>query len=126
MLRQQVRHSVDHGATIASGSLDIPLVLGGNNASFFEPIVLENINPQCKAYSEEHFGPVFSLFSVKNEQEAIQLANVTEYGLGAALFTKDVAEAERMARQLDAGMIYVNDFVQSQSDVPGGGVKNSG
>ena len=63
---------------------------------------------------------------VKSEEEAIELANVTEFGLGAALFTKDIEKAEALARRLDAGFIYVNDFVQSQSDVPSGGVKNSG
>ena len=81
---------------------------GGN---FFEPVVLEKIDPNSRAFCEELFGPVFSLYSVKSDEEAIQLANNSEYGLGAAVFCKDLERAEIMARKLDAGMLYVNDFV---------------
>lgn len=63
---------------------------------------------------------------MKSEEEAIELANITDYGLGAAVFSKDIERAERVMRQLDAGMCYINDFVQSQSDVPSGGTKDSG
>ena len=61
--------------------------LGGN---FFEPVVLENINPNSRAFCEELFGPVFSLYSVKSDKEAIELANNTDYGLGAAVFSQDL------------------------------------
>jgi len=87
---------------------------------------LENIQEGSVAYKEELFGPVFSLYRVKNERHAMELANDTEYGLGAAVFCKDIERAEKFARGFDAGMVYVNDFVQSQSDVPSGGTKDSG
>lgn len=81
--------------------------------NFFKPVVLENIPHDSRAYCEELFGPVFSLYRVKSEQEAIRLANDSDYGLGAAVFSSDLERAEQVARKLDAGMLYVNDFVQS-------------
>jgi len=66
------------------------------------------------------------MFKVASEGDAVALANGSEYGLGAAIFSKDIERAEHVARQLDAGMLYVNDFVQSQHDVPSGGCKSSG
>ena len=125
-LRQQVRDSVQQGAKITHGSLEVPKHLQDLGGNFFEPIVLENINPSTRAYCEELFGPVFSLYKVKSDQEAIDLANCTDYGLGAAVFGKDIERAENVIRQIDSGMLYVNDFVQSQVDVPGGGTKDSG
>lgn len=112
-LRNQVRDSVKQGAKITYGSLDVPKDLQHYGGNFFQPIVLENISPGVRAYSEELFGPVFSMYKVKSDEEAIELANVTDYGLGAAVFGKDLERAERVIRQMDAGMLYVNDFVQS-------------
>jgi len=106
--------------------MEVPKDLAHLGGNFFEPVVLENINPNSRAFCEELFGPVFSLYSVKSDKEAIELANNTDYGLGAAVFSQDLKRAEDMARKLDAGMLYINDFVQSQSDVPSGGTKDSG
>lgn len=108
------------------GSYEMPPKFAHFGGNFFEPVVLEDINPNSRAFCEEFFGPVFQLYSVKSDDEAIQLANCTDYGLGAAVFSQDLERAEAMARKLDAGMLYVNDFVQSQSDVPSGGTKDSG
>lgn len=74
-------------------------------------MVLENIPENSRAFSEELFGPVFSLYKVNSDQEAINLANTSDYGLGAAVFTKDLDRAERVARQIESGMLYINDFV---------------
>jgi len=123
-LREQVQRSLDKGAEMTYGSLEVPNDLHPGN--YFGPIVLENIQPGSAADCEELFGPVFSLFKVYSSQQAIDLANNSDYGLGAAVFSGDVARAERVARKLDAGMIYINDFVQSQSNVPSGGTKDSG
>jgi len=112
-LMQQVRDSISQGARLVQGSLEVPDHLKHHGGNFFEPLVLENIKPNTRAYCEELFGPVFSLYSVSSDDQAIELANDTEYGLGAALFTKDIEKAEQLARRLDAGMLYINDFVQS-------------
>lgn len=93
------------------GSLDVPPELEKLGGNFFQPIVLEDIPRVAPAYRQELFGPVFSLYRVQNEEEAIALANDSDYGLGAAVFSKDIERAEKVARQLDAGMLYVNDFV---------------
>jgi len=112
-LRKQVSDSVSQGAKLSYGSLEVPRHLADLGGNFFEPLVLEGIKPDARAFCEELFGPVFSLYRVHSEQEAIDLANITDYGLGAAVFSKDIERAERVARQLDAGMLYINDFVQS-------------
>jgi succinate-semialdehyde dehydrogenase/glutarate-semialdehyde dehydrogenase len=79
------------------------------------------------AYDEELFGPVGAVVPVKDEEEAIQVANETSFGLGAAVFTKDVARGERIAAEkLEAGCCFVNDFVRSDPRLPFGGVKESG
>ncbi len=79
------------------------------------------------AFDEELFGPVAALVRVKDTETAIQVANNTSFGLGAAIFTRDVAEGERIAREeLSAGACFVNDFVKSDSRLPLGGIKQSG
>lgn len=86
---------------------------GFSDGNWFEACVLENINKNSRAYNEELFGPIFSLFKVKTDAEAIELANDSVYGLGGAVFSKDTQRAENVARQIDTGMVYINDFVQS-------------
>jgi succinate-semialdehyde dehydrogenase/glutarate-semialdehyde dehydrogenase len=95
-LRQQVRDTISQGAKLAHGSVEAPK--GMEEGNFFEPLVLENISPACRAYTEELFGPVFSMYKFKTEQEAIELANTTDYGLGAAVFSQDIERAEKVAR----------------------------
>lgn len=120
-----MRDSVAKGARITYGSLDVPQGLDPEG-NFFEPIILEDINPSTRAYHEELFGPVFSLYKVKTDQEAIDLANDSIYGLGAAVFGKDIERAENVVRHIDSGMLFVNEFVSSYVDVPSGGTKDSG
>ena len=76
-------------------------------------MILEDIPQSSRAFTEELFGPVFSLYRVNSDSEAITLANSSSYGLGAAVFTKDLDRAEKVARQIESGMLYINDFVQS-------------
>ena len=97
-LRQQVRDSVSSGAKITHGSIEVPDNLKHYGGNFFEPLVMENIQPSARAYCEELFGPVFALYRVKSDQEAIDLANITDYGLGAAVFSADIERAERVIR----------------------------
>jgi succinate-semialdehyde dehydrogenase/glutarate-semialdehyde dehydrogenase/succinate-semialdehyde dehydrogenase len=76
--------------------------------------------------AEECFGPVAMLFAFRDDAEAVQLANATEYGLGAAVWSKNLDRARGIAAQIEAGAVFINDFVRSDPRAPFGGVKNSG
>jgi len=121
-LHEQVKMSVANGAKILLGG-EIPNVKG----AYYPPTVLSNVSPGMPAYDDEIFGPVASLIKVKNEKEAIKVANSTSFGLGAAVFTKDNERGERIAeKELVAGSCFVNDSVRSDPRLPFGGVKESG
>ncbi|PIF05973.1 MAG: succinate-semialdehyde dehydrogenase [Draconibacterium sp.] len=121
-LHKQVVDSVKKGAEIIIGG-EIPLRKG----AFYPPTILENVKPGMPAYNEELFGPVASVIRVKDENEAIKVANNTEFGLGAAVFTCNNANGEKMAeKKLDAGCCFVNEFVKSDPRLPFGGIKTSG
>jgi succinate-semialdehyde dehydrogenase/glutarate-semialdehyde dehydrogenase len=96
------------------------------NGNFMQPMVLEKIPIDSPAYREELFGPVFSLFKVKNNKDAVKLANDSVYGLGGSVFSKDVEEAKKVAEEIDAGSVFINETVMSDSKIPAGGVKDSG
>ncbi len=121
-LHQQVVNSVKMGAEIVLGG-EIP----NRKGAFYPPTILENVKPGMPAYDEELFGPVASVIRVKDEAEAIKVANDTEFGLGAAVFTSDLKNGEHIAKkQLEAGCCFVNDFVKSDPRLPFGGIKTSG
>jgi succinate-semialdehyde dehydrogenase/glutarate-semialdehyde dehydrogenase len=121
-LHRQVTDSVKMGAEVIIGG-EKPNMKG----AFYPPSILENVKPGMPAYDEELFGPVASVIRVKNETEAIRVANDSVFGLGAAVFTKDLKKGERIAEtQLQAGCCFVNDFVKSDPRVPFGGIKESG
>jgi succinate-semialdehyde dehydrogenase / glutarate-semialdehyde dehydrogenase len=94
--------------------------------SFYAPTVLTDIPKDSPAYKEELFGPVASIFRVKNIDQAIQIANDSRFGLGASAWTNDPAETERFINELDAGMVFLNKMVASDPRLPFGGVKFSG
>ena len=120
-LLDQVKRAVAKGAT---------LVLGGQRAdragAFMEPTILTDIKPDNPAFREEFFGPVALFFRVKNEDEAVALANDSEFGLGGSVFTKDVARGKRVASRVDTGMMFVNHPTWTTPNLPFGGIKNSG
>lgn len=121
-LHQQVTKSIDKGAEIIIGG-EIPHRKG----AFYPPTILENVQPGMPAYDEELFGPVASVIHVKDEDEAIYVANDTVFGLGAAVFTENNSKGEIIAEtQLQAGCCFVNDFVKSDPRLPFGGIKESG
>ena len=121
-LHQQVVKSQEMGAEVLLGGF-IP----EGKAPFYPPTVLRNVISGMPAYYEELFGPVAVLFRVKSEEEAIRIANDTTFGLGAAVFTADVAKGKRLAEKgLEAGCVFVNDFVKSDPRLPFGGIKESG
>ena len=115
----QVQGAIDQGAE---------LVVGDNtpDGNFYRPGVLVNISPQMDVYSEELFGPVAQLYRVSSDEEAIELANSSPYGLGSVVICDDLDRAERVGEQLDVGMVYVNAAGLDGADVPFGGVKKSG
>ncbi|MDH0658192.1 NAD-dependent succinate-semialdehyde dehydrogenase [Empedobacter sp. GD03865] len=120
-LVEQINDSANKGATIVSGGKRID-----REGFFLQPTILTDLKPGMKAYDEEVFGPVVCIWKVKDVEEAIKIANDTPYGLGASIYTEDVPNAEKIARRIDSGMVYVNKQVSSSPDLPFGGVKHSG
>ncbi len=120
-LLDQINDSANKGATIVSGGKRID-----REGFFLQPTILTDLKPGMKAYDEEVFGPVVCIWKVKDVEEAIKIANDTPYGLGASIYTEDVPNAEKIARRIDSGMVYVNKQVSSSPDLPFGGVKHSG
>jgi succinate-semialdehyde dehydrogenase/glutarate-semialdehyde dehydrogenase len=121
-LHQQVVSTVAKGATLLLGGF-IP----EGDAALYPPTVLENVTPEMPAYHEELFGPVAVLYRFKTEEEAIRIANDTVFGLGAGVFTSDLAKGKLLAEKgLEAGCVFVNDFVKSDPRLPFGGIKESG
>ena len=120
-LDADVKKTVAAGARVLTGGK--PLDGPGN---FYAPTVLTDIPRNSPAYGEELFGPVASLFRVKDLNEAIRLANDTRFGLGASAWTNDQTERERLIDELDAGMVFINKMVASDPRLPFGGIKASG
>jgi succinate-semialdehyde dehydrogenase/glutarate-semialdehyde dehydrogenase/succinyl-CoA reductase len=106
------------------------LELGGERlrrkGSFYAPTILTNITPEMRIMKEETFGPAAPVMAVKDENEAIRLANNSEFGLGATVWGTDTREAEKVAREVSAGLVTVNNVVVSDPRMPFGGVRHSG
>jgi len=121
-VHEQVTASIEKGADLLVGGI-IPDVEG----AFYPATLLDNVRPGMPAFDDEIFGPVASIIPVKDEEEAIRLANQTPFGLGGAVFTKNVERGERIAaNDIEAGSCFVNDFVRSDPRLPFGGIKESG
>lgn len=120
-LNEKVQRTINAGATV---------VLGGDRpdreGAFFNPTILTDITPEMPTYDQELFGPVASVYVVKNEAAAIELANDSSYGLGGSVYTKDIERGRRVAEQVDTGMMFINQPTKSQAELPFGGTKNSG
>jgi succinate-semialdehyde dehydrogenase/glutarate-semialdehyde dehydrogenase len=120
-LEKQVEESVAAGAKLLTGGKRV-----GGRGNFYAPTVLANIPPEAPAYSDETFGPVASLFRVRDFDEAVRLANATRFGLGASVWTNDADEVARFTDAIESGMVFVNAMVASDPRMPFGGVKHSG
>ncbi|MDI2097863.1 NAD-dependent succinate-semialdehyde dehydrogenase [Ruicaihuangia caeni] len=117
-LEQQVGAAVSGGAQVLTG--------GSRDGNLFDSTVLTNMSPENPVYREEFFGPVAQVFKVSSEEEAVELANDTPYGLGSYVYTTDSAQAARVADQIEAGMVYVNIVGADSPELPFGGIKRSG
>lgn len=106
------------------------VVLGGKRIDrpgyFLEPTILSDIQPGNPAFYQEFFAPVALIFRVKNEDEAVKLANDSPYGLGGSVITTDIERGKRIARRIETGMVFINRATWTAPDLPFGGVKNSG
>jgi succinate-semialdehyde dehydrogenase/glutarate-semialdehyde dehydrogenase len=121
-LHAQVRQTLEAGAELMLGG-EVPEGPG----AFYPPTVLNKVGPGMAAYSEETFGPVAAIIPVRDEEEAIRVANDSPFGLGAAVFSRDVERAEQIAaNRLEAGCCFVNALVASDPRLPFGGIKTSG
>jgi succinate-semialdehyde dehydrogenase/glutarate-semialdehyde dehydrogenase len=120
-LLKQVDVAVAHGAKVLMGGkrIDRP-------GSFMETTILTDVKPDNPAFRNEFFGPVALFFRVKDEAEAISLANDSDFGLGGSVFTKDVARGRRVASQVETGMMFINNIDWTDAELPFGGVKDSG
>ncbi len=120
-LHRQVEESQRLGARVELGGQPLP-----GPGFFYPPTVLTRVRPGMPAFDEELFGPVAAVISARDAADAIRLANATRYGLGAALWTRNLRRAEELAGQLDVGAVHINDVVHSDPRLPFGGVKASG
>ena len=117
-LAEQVDRAVADGAQLVSA--------GERNGAFFPPAVLTGVTPASPSYREELFGPVATVYKVDSEDEAVQVANDTPFGLGSYVFTTDPEQAKRVADKIDAGMVFINAVGAEGVELPFGGVKRSG
>ncbi len=117
----QVKETVKQGGKILTGGERVD-----REGAFYQPTVLSNVKKGMLAYSEELFGPVAIMIRAKDENDAIEIANDTPFGLGASIWTSDIKQAKKLTKQIDSGAVFINGFVKSDPRLPFGGVKNSG
>lgn len=120
-LDKQVQNSIKKGAKLLTGGKRLD-----RQGFFYEPTVLSDVKKGMPAFEEELFGPVAAVIRVKDEDEAIKVANSTIYGLGASIWSDNTEKAEKLARRIEAGAVFVNGIVKSDPRMPFGGVKKSG
>ena len=120
-LHDQVERSVRAGAKIVLGG-----TVPNQPGAYYSPTVLTNVKPGIAAFDEETFGPVAAVIRVKDEAEAIAMANHSRFGLGSSVWSRDLDRANRVAGQIESGMVFINSMTRSDSRLPFGGVKASG
>ncbi|MBA4053253.1 MAG: succinate-semialdehyde dehydrogenase [Marivirga sp.] len=117
-LDTQLQNSIKKGARLSQG--------GKRDGANFQPALLDGVAPGMPAFDEETFGPLAAIIPADSEDEAIALANASRYGLGASVWTRDLEKAERVAREIESGSVFVNSLMKSDARLPFGGIKKSG
>jgi succinate-semialdehyde dehydrogenase/glutarate-semialdehyde dehydrogenase len=120
-LAAQVNQAVANGAVAETLGQPVPA-----QGAFYQPTILTDVSPDNPAYQTEFFGPVSLVFRVMDEDEAVDVANASRFGLGGSVFSRDVVRGEKVARRVDTGMVFVNHPTMCKADIPFGGVKVSG
>jgi succinate-semialdehyde dehydrogenase / glutarate-semialdehyde dehydrogenase len=120
-LERQVDRSVAMGARVLTGGKRID-----GTGNYFQPTVLADVRAGMPVYNEETFGPVAAVIRVKDEEQALRVANDSEFGLGSAIWTRDVERGRKLAERVEAGLVFINGIVASDARLPFGGVKRSG
>ena len=120
-VRRWIDEAVAHGATATVIGAEVP-----RQGAFVRPVLLTGVKPGNPVYHHEFFGPVSMIFKVKDEDEAIRLANDSPFGLGGSVFTRDIERGKRVAAQISTGMVYINHPTAVKADLPFGGVRRSG
>ena len=120
-LERQVKESVKKGAKVLTGGKRLD-----SGGYFFEPTVLAGVKPGMPVYNEETFGPVAAVIRVRDAEEALKVANDSDFGLGSAIWTSDTERGQLLAERVEAGLVFVNGMVASDARLPFGGVKRSG
>ncbi|MFD8970775.1 NAD-dependent succinate-semialdehyde dehydrogenase [Streptomyces sp. NPDC059568] len=120
-LSEQVERALEHGATLHLGGKAIE-----GRGNFFDPTILTNVTRDNPAYFEEFFGPVAQVYVVKDDDEAVELANDSRYGLAGAVFSQNIERAKSLASRIETGAIWINTFAGTAPELPFGGVKHSG
>jgi succinate-semialdehyde dehydrogenase/glutarate-semialdehyde dehydrogenase len=120
-LEDQIQHILDQGGKIITGGKRLK-----EGCLILEPTIITDLPIDAPVNEEELFGPVIPVFSFRTEEEALEMANHTHFGLGASVWTKDRKRAERMARGIESGTVTINSMVKSEPGLPFGGIKASG
>ena len=117
-LEKQLNSSLERGAKLLAG--------GRGEGANFKPALLDQVKPGMQAFDEETFGPLAAIITVSSEEEAIDVANSSRYGLGSSVWTRDLERGEKVARQVESGSVFINALMKSDARMPFGGVKKSG
>ncbi|KAF6844187.1 aldehyde dehydrogenase [Colletotrichum musicola] len=121
--KKLLKDAVSKGAAVVAGNVDIEEA----SKTRMRPVIIKNVNTDMNIYKTESFGPTVSLFEVETEEDALRIANDTEYGLTSAVFTEDLRRGLRFAKEIESGAVHINNMtVHDESGLPHGGVKSSG
>ena len=121
-LLEQIKTNHEQGATVHYGGNRIDDLAG----YYIEPTILTDVDESMPAYHQEFFGPVVTIYKFSTEDEAVKIANATNFGLGASIYTKDTSNIEKLISRIEAGSVFVNSLVKSDPRLPFGGIKRSG